>query len=122
MEYFPDPASSVKVQDIISRLNLSHIDSSRVKTIRSRGSKSRVLARIHSVPKAVQTGLNLQSHYVIEIVSENFDRLSEDEKTKTLIHELLHIPKTFGGGLLPHTNHVTRKAIDRHYNIYLSTK
>ena len=115
MEYFPDPAVQQQVASLISALNLTHIDPSRVRCLRSRGSSSRrTLARIHSIPKIVQTALPIQPHYVIEIISENFDKLPEDEKTKTLIHELLHIPAGFGGGFRHH-HLVNRKTVEKHY-------
>jgi predicted metallopeptidase len=41
-------------------------------------------------------------HYCLEILSEKFDKLSENNKTRILIHELMHIPKNFSGALLPH--------------------
>ena len=46
--------------------------------------------------------LNLKAHYVIEVLSQHFDHLKADDRTRVLIHELMHIPKNFSGALLPH--------------------
>lgn len=91
-----------KTYDIIDALKLGHVDKDRISCIRSRGSSSRrTIARIHTLPKAMQLGMNCGAYYVIEFL-ERFERLSEDEKTQVIIHELLHIPKTFGGGFRHH--------------------
>jgi predicted metallopeptidase len=59
--------------------------------------------------------------YLIELISEKFDRQSEEDKIKTLIHELMHIPKTFGGGFIHH-NKVNEKSVDILYREYLKRK
>jgi len=90
------------IENILKVLNLPHIDSSRIFCFRTKGSKSRSYARIWSMPKIFQTALNVKPAYVIEVLSNHFDRLDRDGKEKVLIHELLHIPKNFSGALLPH--------------------
>ena len=105
-----------KIELIIKVLELKHINPERVYCIRSHGSSSRgIIARCHSLPKILQQVLAIEPAYVIEIISESFDKQKEEEQTKTLIHELLHIPKTFGGGFLHH-NIVTRAKIDKLYS------
>jgi len=121
MEYTRDHQIQSRLEHIIDRLGLRWLEKSRIVAIRSRGSCSRrTLARVHTISKVVQTGLGMQAHYFIEIISENFDRLSEEEKTKTLIHELMHIPKTMGGGFRHHRPYVTRKAVEKMYERYKS--
>ena len=121
MKYSKAPDIESEVQKISGRLGMPH-DISRVICVRSTGSKSRrTLARCHSMSKAVQTALGIEAHYVIEVVSENFDRLPEDEKTKTLIHELMHIPKTFGGGFKGHRV-VNRKSVEQMYSRYKNSE
>ena len=54
----------------------------------------------------------MEAHYIIEIIAENFFTLSEDEQVKTLLHELMHIPVSFGGGFRHH-DHVNDKNVDK---------
>jgi predicted metallopeptidase len=106
-------------RDVVAKLGLSHIDCSKVVFLRSHGSKSRrTIARIHGLPKIMQVAMEIKALYVIEIISENFDALSHDDKIKTIIHELMHIPKCFGGGFRNHRNFVTRKNVDEAFKTY----
>jgi predicted metallopeptidase len=103
-------------REIVRRLEMAHIDCSRVICVRSRGSASRrILARCHGLPKIVQHALEMKPHYIIEIISEQFDKLRADEQTKVLIHELMHIPHSFGGGFRSHRPYVTKKKVDKMY-------
>ena len=108
------------VREISHKLDIPH-DLSRIACIRSIGSKSRrTLARCHTISKAIQTGLDIKAHYVIEIISENFNRLSHADKIKTLIHELMHIPKAFGGGFKGH-RYVNKRSVEKMYENYKSS-
>ena len=111
-------ASDVKnrVDEIAANLDFFHVVPQFVFCIRSKGSKSkRTIARIHGLGKIWQDVLNLPPSYIIEVISERYDRLSEEEKEKTLIHELLHIPQGFSGGFRPHTGYVDRKTVEQLY-------
>lgn len=111
-----DHQSKQIIMDIVNRLNMTHIDPERVVCVTSRGTKSRnIIARCHVLPRIMQKALSVDSHYVIELVSEKYSKLSDEEKIKTLIHELLHIPKSFGGGFRHH-DYVTRRTVDRLYD------
>lgn len=70
--------------------------------MRSFKATSRARARIWSFPKIWQLALKTPAHYVIEVLSHHFDHLSEDDKTRVIIHELMHVPKNFSGALVPH--------------------
>ena len=109
-------ASDVKmlVNEIIDGLDLFHVVPQFVYCYRSKGSKSkRTVARIHGLSRIWQEALVRSPAYVIEVISERYDRLSEEEKEKTLIHELLHIPKGFSGGFRPHKGYIDRKRVDK---------
>ncbi|MBI4895038.1 MAG: metallopeptidase [Candidatus Aenigmarchaeota archaeon] len=91
-----------KITDLSKKLEMEHIDN-RVVCIRSNGSASkRTIARCHSLPRIMKFALGTETHYVIEVISEQYDKLNEEEQLKTLIHELMHIPKSFGGGFRFH--------------------
>jgi predicted metallopeptidase len=110
------------MESIASRLGFHWIDFSRVVCVRSRGSSSsRTIARCHALPRIMQEALCVKAHYVIEAVSENFDGLSPEEKTKTLIHELMHIPKAMGGGFRHHRPYVTKRTVERMYGRLLES-
>jgi predicted metallopeptidase len=111
-----------EIAEEISRLLFPHIIIERVKCFRSYGTSSkRTIARCHTIGKLMQKTIEVKAHYALEFLSERFDKLSEKEKLKTIIHELMHIPKTFGGGF-KHHNHVTDRNVDLHYSTYVSLK
>lgn len=99
-----EDASDVKkeLHKIIKTLEFSHIQKNRVYCYRTQGSKARAYARTWMMPKIFQQALGIEPAYVIEVLSKYYDNLSPDEKSKVLIHELLHIPKNFSGALLSH--------------------
>jgi len=115
-----------KLNDIVEVLGFDHIDPSKIVTMRSRGSKANAYARIWSLDRAWQIALNLEPHYIIEILTETYDKLPEDEKEKTLIHELLHIPKKFSGNLVHHIcfgkKMMTNKKINQLHKSYKEKK
>ena len=112
-----------EIKEIIRKLDMTHIDESRVICIRSRRSVSRrTLARCHGLPKIMQLALDLKPHYVIEIISEQFDTLGKVDQTKVLIHELMHIPHAFGGGFRSHRPYVTKRKVEKMYQQFLKAR
>ena len=97
-------ASDVKkdIGKIVKTLEMDHVQLSRVFCYRTEGSKARAYARTWMMPKIFQDALGIPPAYVIEVLSKYYDKLNDDDKTKVLIHELLHIPKNFSGALLSH--------------------
>ena len=97
--------------DIVRTLNLDHIDLDKVVCVRSYGSSTRrVVARCHGMSKVLQIAMRIKAFYVLEFLSERFDKLDDKEQEKTIIHEFLHIPKNFGGGFRHH-DHVSEENI-----------
>ena len=102
IKYYPAPDIEERARNIAEKVDIKH-DFSRIKFMRSIGSVSRrTLARCHAMPRILQDALGMKGHYVIEVISENFDKLNHEEKTRTIIHELLHVPKSMGGGFRKH--------------------
>lgn len=123
INFFVDEETGSMLLEIARTLGMEHIDLSRVVAIRSQGSKAKkTIARCYGLPKVWQNALGLEAHYIIEIISENFDRLSGEEKEKTLIHELMHIPRSFGGGFRHHNPHVNARTVEAMYSRYRKAK
>jgi predicted metallopeptidase len=109
-----------RVKEILRKLEMTHIDATRLTCLRSKGSASRrVIARCHGLSRIMQLALDKNPHYVIEVLSERFDRLSKEEQTKVLIHEILHIPHSFGGGFRAHRPFVTRAEVQTMYDKFM---
>ena len=107
-----------KIAEEISRFLFPHIKTERMKCFRSYGSSSQgTIARCHTIGKLLQKAMNAESFYALEFISEKFDRLPEEEKIKTIIHELMHVPQTFGGGFRHH-DHVCERNINASYKKY----
>lgn len=111
-----------KIVEEISALLFPHVKVERVKCFRSFGTSSRgTIARCHALGKIMQLTLGTDAAYALEFLSERFDKLDEKEKLKTIIHELMHIPKTFGGGFRQH-DFVCEKNVNLHYETYKAKK
>jgi len=99
-------------EEITRRLNFSHVNLANLFFMRSKGSKSRfTIARIHGLGRVWLKALGVEAFYIIEVLSERYDPLSQEEKERILIHELLHIPKGFSGGFRHHDK-ITKRVID----------
>jgi len=110
-----------EINDIAKTL-FPHVKIDSVVCIRSFGSSSRgTIARCHALGKAMQLALGRKGFYVIEVLNKRFDKLHPRDKTKTLIHELMHIPKTFGGGFIHH-DVVHERNVERMYQHYINLK
>lgn len=87
----------------IKEAGVTWVNTSRVFTYRSENAKTRAYARIWGLSRIWQMALKVEPAYILEIISEKYDRLSDREKSKVLLHEVAHIPKNFSGALVPHT-------------------
>ena len=102
MKYEHAPDLQQRMAEIVNVLGMEHIDLDRVKCFRSSGSSTkRTIARCHTIGKLMQKSIGVKAHYAIEFL-EIFERMSKAEQNKVIIHELMHIPKTFGGGFRQH--------------------
>ncbi|TRO54013.1 metallopeptidase [Candidatus Bathyarchaeota archaeon] len=123
MQYHEAPDVKKLADEIIDSLNLFYVVAESVYCYRSTGSKSkRIIARIHGFGKIWQRALGLPPSYVIEVLSERYDKLSQEEKEKTVIHELLHIPRGFRGGFRPHKGYISKKKVDKLHKEYTKKK
>jgi predicted metallopeptidase len=106
----------------ISRILFPHVEIENIKCFRSYGTSSRgTIARCHALGKLMQNALLRKAFYALEFLSERFDKLNEEEQIKVIIHELMHIPKCFGGGF-KHHNFVTERNVNKCYKEYQKRK
>ena len=112
-----------RLRKIIGALRFTHVDSSRIFCVRGYGSTSEAWARIWGLPTLWQQVLGIRPAYVVEIIEPEFSRLPAAEQDRILIHELLHIPRTFSGAIRPHrspTFRINRRTVEHYYQRYLA--
>jgi predicted metallopeptidase len=123
IKYSEAPDIKKMVDEIIMKLKMSHVVPCCVHCFRSKGSKSkRIIARIHGLGKIWQTALGESPAYVIEVISEHYDGLSQEDKEKTLIHELMHIPMGFKGGFRPHKGYISKRKVEKLHREYVKRR
>jgi len=123
LEYLEAPDVKRLADEIVDSLGFFHVVPQFVYCYRSKGSKAkRTVARIHGLGKLWQEALSRPPTYIIELISEHYDNLSDEEKEKTVIHELLHIPKGFSGGFRPHKGYIDRKRIEKLHRMLLERR
>jgi predicted metallopeptidase len=121
MRYHDAPDLKVRMSEIVKILGMDHIDLDRIECIRSTGSSTRrTIARVHTLGKLMQKAMKTKAFYAIEFL-ERFEKLSKEDQDKVIIHELLHVPKTFGGGFRQH-DFVCEDNVDIMYDKFLNLK
>jgi len=121
MKYVDAPDLRERMEEIVRVLGMNHIALDRVECLRSFGSSSkRTIARCHTIGKLMQKAMKTKSFYAIEFL-ERFDKMSYEEQDKVIIHELMHIPKTFGGGFRNH-DYVCERNVDLMHEKFVSLK
>ena len=123
IKYHQAPDIQQIAEEVINKLNWSHVLLEHVAFLRSTGSKAKyTIARCHALGKAMQIGMGRKKgFYLIEVIHEKFDKLPDEEQTKVIIHELMHIPKSFGGGFIHHDK-VHDKSVKEVYKKYCELK
>lgn len=114
---------AARLRRIVTALGLDYIDAARIRCVRVTGSRANALARIWGLPPVFQKALRVPAHYVIEFMVPAFDRLRPDQQDRVIIHELLHIPRTFSGGIRPESSlsvRVSRRTVEQYYRQYLA--
>jgi len=123
MQWRAAPDVQARLRGIARALGLAYIDPARIRCVRVEGARANALARIWGLPHVFQGALHLAPCYVIEFMVPAFDRLSRQEQDRVIIHELLHIPRTFSGGIRPERSPslaINQRTVERYYRQYLA--
>jgi predicted metallopeptidase len=121
MRYEEAPDIKERMDEIVRALGMNHIDIERVGCLRSYGSSTRrIIARCHALGKVMQKVMKTKAFYAIEFL-ERFDKMPKHEQDKVIIHELMHVPKTFGGGFRQH-DWVCEDNVDKLHEKFMELK
>ncbi len=122
-EIAPDIKS--RALELVTALQMDWVLFERIFFYRSHDSKARAYARTWGLPKLWQRSLEVEPAYIIEVLTEHFDKLDVEKQDKVILHELTHIPRNFSGALVPHTRHAKgsfHDKLDQLYENYRSSR
>lgn len=105
VEWLDAPDIASRALKLITDLKMDWILYDRIFFYRSTDSKARAYARTWGLPALWQRALGVEPGYIVEVLSEHFDKLDKKNQDKVILHELTHIPHNFSGALVPHTRH-----------------
>ncbi len=108
IEWYPAPDVKKRVLHLLTTLSINWLKKTRIICFRSSYANTRAYARIWGLSRIWQLALKIEPTYIIEVIAEKYDRLSQTEKDKVLLHEITHIPKNFSGSLIPHIRYGKR--------------
>jgi predicted metallopeptidase len=103
VDWVTAPDIAKRSLSLITDLKMDWILFERLFFYRSKDSKARAYARTWGLPSLWQRALGVEPGYIIEVLSEHFDKLDKRNQDKVILHELTHIPHNFSGALVPHT-------------------
>lgn len=102
IEWSDAPDIRKRIHLLVKHAEIDWVVSGRLFIYRSINSKTRAYARTWGLPSLWQRSLDVTPAYIIEVISEHFDKLPQRQQDEVLLHELAHIPKNFSGALIPH--------------------
>ena len=109
VKYTEAPEIKERARAIADRFMLDHINFDRIHCYRY-SSPTRTAAKIIGFFKTLQlVHPEIEPYYVIVFNDYNFLGQSEEDRDTTILHELLHIPKTFSGEYSKLAHHNIRK-------------
>jgi predicted metallopeptidase len=103
IEWASAPDVQKRISSLVEKLHINWVNDNEIVAVRSVNANTRAIARIWGLSRIWQIALKIEPKYIIEVISEKFDRLDEREMNKVILHEIAHIPKNFSGSLLAHT-------------------
>lgn len=113
IDWVSAPDIKSRIRHLHKKLHLDWLKLNNIYTVRSTGANTRAVARIWGLGRIWQITLKSEPKYIIEVVSEKFDRLGESDRDEVLLHEIVHIPKNFSGSLMPHIRRGKNKFSDK---------
>ncbi len=125
IEWVEAPDIKKRINHLLRAVRIDWVNPYNIITFRSTNANTRAIARIWGLGKIWQQALKLEPHYVVEVISEKYDKLPEFEQDKVLLHEITHIPKNFSGSLVPHIRRGKRNFHDQVHELvdqYLRSK
>lgn len=108
IEWLKAPDVKKRLLHLIRELEINWLKSSDIYCFRSYKANTRAYARIWGLSRIWQQALKQKPAYILEVISEKYDKLDVMEQDKVLLHEMTHIPRNFSGSLMPHIRHGKR--------------